>query len=662
MTEEYKENILNYLVGNMPNESGVNEPQFKNDKILNNNINKDITVRLQDMGYETQTPHILGKIFDENSNFWLVYGYFSYLETAHSSKDNGYIYICDNSLNFISLIIEFESGTPLYPLMSINVDENNSYYALSNSLNNENISRVLLLNNVISSGAKSGEYYCKLRKSYTFPTNINTTFSFYRQNRIIKAPNESVYYITIYDRNYSQDVTTVLKFTINVGSENTWDIYRLPRRIDTVIFDVKIKKSDNLEFYIYGIDLYDYNYREYSIIGEEIASVKQISMVNQFTSFVTQVLVYDDNNIYILFGDLTNKTTYLRKIVGNTYTEIDNWSWKKVNEYYINPIISLENVNDILFLRKAITDVNYITNLSVAILKDTTLYNHNLGDTTGFSYQKTYEYIEFYITNSFNLFNIIVPKSTGDNTSYKTQLVYNDANYNGLPYDNKKSLVPHSGIIQNLAKDDIIFARNIYNKTVNNNTTNSTIQIPNTMLNGINIENKQLISEANNILNDNNDIIIKNIYETLFINYINKINIKNINNVDNEILNINGASRLNKSCTNEQDYDSAKATKIKYNYADGTTEVGTPTINYVNNTMYQYVITKNVTKLINSIDIISSDESTIYQTIDCTSLQVGKSYKLTQNVRIDGVKIKTQELLYNNENVLYNNENILIGG
>ena len=50
------------------------------------------------------------------------------------------------------------------------------------------------------------------------------------------------------------------------------------------------------------------------------------------------------------------------------------------------------------------------------------------------------------------------------------------------------------------------------------------------------------------------------------------------------------------------------------------------------NATYDFVIYTG--KLVNSIDIISNDGSTIYQTIDTSNLSVNKYYKITQEVEI----------------------------
>jgi hypothetical protein len=80
-------------------------------------------------------------------------------------------------------------------------------------------------------------------------------------------------------------------------------------------------------------------------------------------------------------------------------------------------------------------------------------------------------------------------------------------------------MIPNSGILYD-TDGNIVFARNLYNKTMYGGTTESIIEIPNTYLNDVTLEEKDLISVSNSILNKNTQQITKNIYETLYINFL----------------------------------------------------------------------------------------------------------------------------------------------
>ena len=84
-------------------------------------------------------------------------------------------------------------------------------------------------------------------------------------------------------------------------------------------------------------------------------------------------------------------------------------------------------------------------------------------------------------------------------------------------------------------------------------------------------------------------------------------------------------------------------------------------MNVIFNPLKNYFYTKfslQVNKAINSIDLISNDETTIYLTINGT-FTIGNYYTINQKVRI-GDKPQQDNLVYNAENVLYNGEQVKV--
>lgn len=118
------------------------------------------------------------------------------------------------------------------------------------------------------------------------------------------------------------------------------------------------------------------------------------------------------------------------------------------------------------------------------------------------------------------------------------------------------------------------------------------------------------------------------------LSFINMITMQNKNNPDNIIKNIAGAIKLNQSISDSLDYNNTKATKIRINHNDNTTKIVniSSTINGLTAT-YNFVV--YIDKAIDTIDIISNDETTIYCSIDASNYEVGKYYKITQEVIIN---------------------------
>ena len=184
-----------------------------------------------------------------------------------------------------------------------------------------------------------------------------------------------------------------------------------------------------------------------------------------------------------------------------------------------------------------------------------------------------------------------------------------------------------------------IFARNLYNKVINDNVTVSTLEIPNTLMNYdfgpiYEIAQQTLNSETNQELLKINESIDKNIYETVDINLYNTLNMRS-----NGINNINGAIRINKSTANDIDYYEAQATKVRINYSDGTNyiiAIDPITQITVSNGIatYSFMIYAPENKNINNLEIISYDENTSYVTINGTFTS-GKYYRITQDVYVE---------------------------
>ena len=645
MTEDYKDKLLKYITGNISSESGNNIPSFDDDEVLNKNIAENIKTILTD---EQNANYViaLGKIYNEIYESYLIYGY--YQDTSENYY--GFIYLVDSDLNEIQMITEFASGTKLFPITALNQDENNNMYGLTYSIDAvEMTSKVLLFNNIFASGQATGVYKAILRNDYIVPYNYNQAP--YRQNRITKSPDGATYYIVLSEDNKEKFV----RFTINVGSTNEWVVATIPYGF-YARFDVRLDKSSGNEILkFYGINTASpSSYYEYNINGDTATQVKSIQLP-YIAQFLSQVYVKDLNNIYLFISYTTAGYAGVFKVNGNQLTQIYRINLEPSGTTYKICYGTLFEINGGLFfyLNKKET---YESQLYLAFIKeDNTIVITDIGQYDGTDlFSSFYSYVDFYYKNNYNLVNIYVPYYSTTNTTKKFTLDYNSINYNGVAYENINSLEPTKARIYD-NNDKIIFARNLYNKTINANTTISTINIPNTMLNNITMHAHNLIGSTNYVLIEDTENITKNIYEDLNINFYNTIRMVNENDPNNIIFTQIGSNRLNSSSSNLLDYNNAKATKIRINYADNTTQI----MNVIFNPLKNYFYTKfslQVNKEINSIEFISNDENTVYNTIS-PQLTVGKVYVIRQCITIDNLE-PTEQLLYNNQQVYYNSEEI----
>ena len=187
--------------------------------------------------------------------------------------------------------------------------------------------------------------------------------------------------------------------------------------------------------------------------------------------------------------------------------------------------------------------------------------------------------------------------------------------------------------------EGVIFARNLYNKTIYNNITESTLEVPNTMLNDITISGENLLGKTNYVLSQNDDEIEKNIYETLYINVFNKLNMINRNDPNNPIMNNPGAVYINNSVSNnpgETEYTNAQITKVRVNYTNGISItkdiISSEITNEIADIQFQITILSDIL----NIELISNDETAVYQRIvDVENYQIGKTYTISQKCHVE---------------------------
>jgi hypothetical protein len=187
--------------------------------------------------------------------------------------------------------------------------------------------------------------------------------------------------------------------------------------------------------------------------------------------------------------------------------------------------------------------------------------------------------------------------------------------------------------------------------------TMSSVEIPNSYLNDYNITNNNLVGKTNLNLVEDTTEWNKNIYEVVDLNFLNTITIKD---EDTNTEYLDSAIKVNDATTDGGDtnYQNTPCNKYRINYSDNTTADNTLSWNSINKYNKKTLITFYVDKEINSIDLISNDESVIYLHIPIEA-EVGKYYTINQKVRT-GDKPTPVQLQYNNEDINYNNQPVMV--
>ena len=158
------------------------------------------------------------------------------------------------------------------------------------------------------------------------------------------------------------------------------------------------------------------------------------------------------------------------------------------------------------------------------------------------------------------------------------------------------------------------------------------LQIPNNLVNDVEINNEQLWSTTKIVMNNENKVITKNKYEELILTIRNKLNIIDDNDGQNALL-PEVSARVNQCITGilTTAYMGMHIKYAKINYQDTTTENIEVTTSRTDN-VSTISFSISVSKEIDSIDLISN---TGFKYITITpTLEIGKTYNISQDVRI----------------------------
>lgn len=646
MTEEFKSTLFSYLIGRLPKENGTTEEIFKEI----NDLPRDNWINVLPSGYNNFKYE--GIIQAQTSDLLVLYG--GYKTTDNEVK--GIITIVDNEFNPITSIYQYDSGTYLRYIQCMKQDEDGTFYAIDcPDFPGDKVwsfttsqKRFLMFNNFTQQANNS--YLLTLQKSYIFPTDY---FNFYC--RKLFKDTESSHYVMV--GNYLKDQDSpdydgirIIELKVNVGSENEWN-----------------KIDDDGTGWLLGdsyVDFQDDNFYLKILLNDTASSSRELYLwtkdysqssptLKSFKTFEFQPYVdssnYHNQSVFINKNELYfvqnnqrwgRRGTPNSKYIGLYYYNDEKNEFKTIYEKSLGnydfcnleAIYITQNNNDIYIEFNG--NVNSESNLAdyhCQRLVDFEWSPILISEQQYFVFDQR----AFYVSNNFNLLKIIMCPANPRRATWKLYSIkenYNSTKYNGQPYINTNALISDNAEIY--SNDSLVFARNLYNKTLNNGTSVSTVEVPNNYLNNIDITSKNLLSETNLVLIKDENVLQKNEYETLYVNFINSIVIAD-KNTSIQANNTEASSYLNSSINDESSYDKAKLyNSIIITYQDGSTkEIG---YDFEDLTDYSANITFGIytDKLISKAEIISNDKTIIYQTIDLSSLELRKNYSIKQGLEV----------------------------
>ena len=621
MTQDFKDKLLKYLTNNLSESTGNNTPQYQAVQTITNNIYTYITTNY----YGSTLPYVIDIIKSNQNDNYLCYG----IGSSGSAKF-GFILILDSGFQIIQATNQYTSGTTMSEFIRLCQSPNGTFYGIDKN-SSAGTYRFILLNNMLMKATNQTSYKFVMQKTYNITSNYPSNFKLVD---ILKNPNGGEYLIYGYRLVGGYDRPCAIEYTINVGIANEWTQYDYSSG-SSIGYNVtggwaSWDAEGNLDFMLIGgadsttnTVIYLYKISGSSIaLNSSYNTNIDTSGIGQFDALEMKSVILSKINAYVVaYVNSSTPMVYIFRITNGGMSQLyKSSSYSGLLGQFVTFGIKTDYINTYFWY----------------LVPSGSYYDFYAGLLIGNNvYQTLITNTDVYpltLQCSFNQYNLYSFNLQVADTLYRIPFVFNQYNYNGVAYENVNSLAPNSGVIYD-DNGDIIFARNLYNLNINGNTTISTIEVPNTFLNDVNIAEQDLISQTNGILNQNTDTITTNIYENLDINFFNTLVMKN-DNTPNEIINNEGASRLNNSISQTTDYSDATANKIRINFQDGTSlvqNVSTPTIT---NGVATYTISIYVPKAITNIEIISNDENTSYQTIT-GAFTIGKYYTLTQDVRVE---------------------------
>ena len=643
MTQDYKDKILDYITNN------VNVTGQDNQELIEKIENVSRTKFAEHLPTNPSMFFINGIIRSMTNNNYVLYGGYVPQGGTQEANSRGIILILDTNFNVLKAIYSFNTGTPLRPIQKLIQIEDNTFVGVDSTIfaypeNREkiynNTKRFIMLNNV-SVKDSTNDYRAILRASYNMPYT-----NFYCME-IVKNPNTAHYLLAgatylPQSGGVHYDGVRVIELKINVGTENEWS------RVDDDGgnwiyggFYGEFDNNDNASWKmivthnINPITVYSWNGTQTITIISDDGNIKpyvdSLSMKNQ-AQFV------DENTVYFV---VNNQRWYVQ--VQPRYIGLYKYNYsnnqlkqiflKNIGNYDYNDSregIFITSLNGELY-------VNYCDNWN----KDNQTANYNFQrldndlwkpNLISQNQKYTMERTLPFTANMYNLVTNITLHTKMEISRWHFEAVkeiYNKFNYNSTPYDNYNSLKSKTGTLY--GANGILFARDLYNVSLLNSSTTSTVQVPNTLLNEDTITQENLISETNTTIVSNSKYINKNIFETLYINFVNTIGVIDEDTSIQYPLTANYINQ-NINVATKENCEQTFVGKVQVVYESSTV---TQNLTWTYDTdHYETSFTIDATVEIPYLLFMSDDLSTIYleKQLD---IEIGDYYVINQKLRIE---------------------------
>ena len=615
MTQDYKNNVLHYLVGDLPQNTGSNEPQYENTTVITDNLYTQLRTYFNSIIYFK--AFIPSK---DNQNNGLNYSVLACYGTLfNESNPSGAFVVIDDKGDLIQVITEYTNGTKIGIIQCLNVDDNGNFYAVEERNSSY---RIVELNNIVLKLSSQARLKATVIKTYS----ISSSYGFTSINKIYRNADKTRYFIL----GTTNSGSTVLDYDIAANTWTNWNtslkwsnptVYSLYREGWNAYWDA----NNELQFTLLmeGKDEYD-NPTLVKLTKGTGTNMDSHTLVffGNSTFLHFEAAFYSNKYCYVATSeDLTSSVEININRVDMETLEIQN-VYNETTDYTSYNRVWFFKSNAVMYYGATILDSGDLFNMQVGQLSGTRSYNTILG-----AREITTSTEALFFPNIINQFNKNKMCVQIRDTMYTVEFEWNPNDYNGTAYLSNTSLKPQKGSIEDNSNE--LLNRNLYNLATYLNRYTATYQVPDNYLNSDTLKTAKLYSKNNNLLTSNTIDTTKNKYEELNINITNSFKI--INNDETE--NIDSASDLVSYMLNSS--NTASITKFKINYKDDTSEIKGLSINTSNTDNVTLKLVFYVPKLVDTIELISDDENTVYQTISGDTLEIDKYYSILQRVRVE---------------------------
>ena len=649
MTEDYKKTLIEYMTGLLNQE----QPTDKDFNIQGTTYidytsdNWQIVVEK----FRLQSAAVNGILQNEKYDDFIMYGGYQ--------EENG-----DNSKGFLIYVNKFGTPTKVVKLQTRGFlyldydEESNRIYGIvgdratyQSSLSNEGY--FVYYNNLFLVEEND------IKQTYAYKIYNNNQ----AVDKVIKDPESSNF--LIFTRSYPGiQIPIIYELKINVGQPNeltTWNI-----------------NSGNNNYMLYGMyGWYDENNSHFILITKRTNNNQFVKVENNGSNLTytnisidtiisepqqsyihPQWIAINQNNIYFIYLESWIENNISLRRAGLYY--YDGTSIKVIyytpivqnpsesGTYPIKNVPMLNIINDVdntlYLLEYESNEQENTTFIKICNLtKDTNLERWQDIGTYSYIYRTNIFNQRIILRRNFNIANIFTfsgyfktmlgnPIGTTNGFQVNVQNLAPINGYIGEQYISVNSLVPKYANLYSFGELILLFSRNVFNVSKLNNTTTSSVEIPNNYLNDYNTTRNKLISETNLTMNSNSTSWNKNIYEVVDLNFINTIRVID---EDTGTEYMESAVKLNEATTDGglTNYQNTPCNKYRINYANGTSSIDNLYWNTIDDTHKETQITLFVDAPMLSIDFISNDEITIYLNIPL-EVEENKTYTISQKIRI----------------------------